>query len=162
MNGEIQMTLYAEHAGPPDDTGDIDLEYTRGVRKKIVSKICEKGIPDDLESKALLLKVLDGISKDAMGKKKIKSEEKTAGAAANAAVLVAEFLNRTKSTAVPIPVDFVPPTLGDEIPVPPLVDGQTSTIVANETYYEFAKRTGLVKDPTQTKNEVDTSEDSDI
>lgn len=156
------MSKYAEYAGPTDDNGDVDLEYVRGTRKKIVAELTKDGIPtSDPDKLKTVLTVLDGIARDAMGKKRIKSEEQSANATQSAALIVAEFLNRSKPTAVTPPANYQPPILGDELPIPPIIEGQTSTIVANETYYEFAARTGLIKDPTKGNVSRNNNDDTD-
>ena len=147
------------------DCEDLDLAYVKGKRKDIITELMKDGVPKDNGTVKIILSALDGISRDALGKKKIKADEAGANGIQNAAAIIAQFLNQTTSSAVTTPVaNHKPPILGDELPRPKLVDGETSTMVANETYYEFANRTGLVKDPSKAESvkENSSTEDTDI
>lgn len=126
---------------------DLDLVYVRDIRKRITTKLMEKGLPEDSDDRKLLVQMLDGISRDALTKKRIKSDAKSAGGLADAVGLVTEFLNRAKPTAITPPANPAkpPPILGAELPRPNLVAGELSETVSRETYYEFAQRTGLEK-----------------
>ncbi len=55
-----------------------DLEFTNEIRKKIVNHyIKDGGMPADVKDMAMLQNALDGIDRGALGKLKIKSDEKT-------------------------------------------------------------------------------------
>lgn len=74
---------------------DIDINNYEDTRKRLVSKLTEKGIPQDLEDRTLLLKAIDGGSKIALGRKKLKIEEKNGAEQAKITSIVAELLKNT-------------------------------------------------------------------
>lgn len=130
-----------------DQDDELDLVYVRNTRKRAVNKLMEKGLPEDKEDRKLLVQMLDGLSRDALTKKRIKSDAKNAGDITNAVGLVTEYLNRARPTAIDPPANPAkpPPILGSELDRPTLVPGELSETIARETYYEFAQRTGLEK-----------------
>lgn len=65
-----------------NDINDLRLAASQDTREKIVTKLIAKGIPSDKEEVELLLKVLDGIDRTAIGLKRISVEKSAADAAA--------------------------------------------------------------------------------
>lgn len=78
----------------PMDQNDEDLDYVRGIRKQIIGEQLSKGVPDDIEVLNLTAKLLSDMSRDALGKKRLKQEEGIQGAAQAAASILAEIFNR--------------------------------------------------------------------
>lgn len=134
---------------------DADLDFVRSTRKRAIAALMADGVPKDQEDRKFLVQMLDGVSRDALTKKRIKADEKSNNNAVNAVAMVTEFLNRARPRATPV-VEVVGkelPVLGAELPRPTLVPGELSEITASETYYEFAERTGLVKSANSATNE---------
>lgn len=126
---------------PAIEQDDIDLNYVRDKRIGLVDMITKGGIPDDPEKQQIMLKALSDMSKDAIAKKRIKSEEKIAnGNSANTA-MVAAFLarynpNATKSDAV----GTIPNV---ELPKPDLVAGETDIKGTGESFESFTARMNM-------------------
>ena len=124
---------------PVVEQDDIDLNYVRTKRIGLVDKLTEKGIPDDPDQQTIMLKALSDISKDAIAKKRIKSEEKIAsGNSANTA-MVAAFLSRYNPNALAAPhvVGEVPVL---SLPRPDLVDGEIDIKSNGESFDTFTTR----------------------
>lgn len=64
------------------DINDVRLAASQNTREQIVAKLTAKGVPSDKEEVELLLKVLDGIDRTAIGIKRISVEKSAADAAA--------------------------------------------------------------------------------
>lgn len=128
------------------DQDDIDLNYAREKRRSLVEYFCKEGkVPSDPNDQATMLKALSDMSKDAISKKRIKSDEKVAaGSNANVA-LVASLLSKfnpsmleqatTAETIGKVPVL--------DLPKPVLVPGETDTNPSVETYKTFTERLGM-------------------
>lgn len=127
---------------PIVEQDDIDLNFIREKRKGLVDKLTAKGIPDDPEQQSIMLKALSDMSRDAIAKKRIKSEEKIAsGNSANTA-MVAAFLSKFN------PNNMQQPALAGSIPVldlprPTLVDGETEIKTSSESFETFTARMGM-------------------
>ena len=72
---------------------DDDIEYVRKLRKQVVSAITVKGIPEDNESRALLLKALADVDRTGIALKKIKSDEGISNNAAMAADVIGKIFS---------------------------------------------------------------------
>lgn len=128
------------------DQDDIDLNYARDKRKQLVEHFCKDGkVPDDPDSQATMLKALSDMSKDAIAKKRIRSDENVAaGNGANVA-LVASLLSKfnpsmLEQNATPDVVGTIPVL---SLPKPQLVPGETDVIQSSETYKSFTERMGM-------------------
>lgn len=127
---------------PAIEQDDIDLNYVRQKRIGLVDMITKEGIPDDSEKQQIMLKALSDMSKDAIAKKRIKSEEKIAnGNSANTA-MVAAFLarynpNASRTTEV---VGVIPNV---ELPKPDLVEGETDIKGTGESFVSFTTRMNM-------------------
>lgn len=132
---------------------DADINFVRNQRMKILKNICNDSgdVPDDRDKQRTALLLLDQISKDAIAIKRIKTEESSAATAAdkvaNAAKLLSmispvELMRSYAELAATMP-NRQPPALSSDIPHAELLPGESSTIVATETYTSFAARTGL-------------------
>lgn len=117
---------------------DIDIEYVRGERKRIVKEVSKEGIPvGDPKKMAIMLAALDGIDRSAIARKRIRSDDKAAAGVSGAAALIAKVLTAAN------PLDFIKegitresPTLGADIPAPTLVPGETQRGTLNLSYEE--------------------------
>jgi hypothetical protein len=74
---------------------DLDLDYTRALRRTFVDKLVAEGkVTDDPDKFTMFKELLNGLDKAALGRKKIKSDEKIADKEAEAAAMIATLLNR--------------------------------------------------------------------
>ena len=126
------------------DPDDEVLQFTQSKRMEIVNKLTAKGIPTDSnDDMGNLLKTLDGMDRVALGRKRIKADEGIAGAnQAAAAAVIATLLQKANSGgAKPFQsdtlVDREIPVLGNDIPAPVLVDGETETAPSQMSYDGF-------------------------
>lgn len=127
---------------PAIEQDDIDLNYVRQKRIGLVDMITKEGIPDDTEKQQIMLKALSDMSKDAIAKKRIKSEEKIAnGNSANTA-MVAAFLARYNPNAQRT-VDAVGAIPVVELPKPDLVEGETDIKGTGESFETFTARMNM-------------------
>lgn len=123
---------------------DQDMDFSNGVRKQLIGKIIEKGIPvDDTKQCGILLQALDGIDRQALGKKRIKVEEDAGKSAAGMASAIADLLRQQQTgiTASQAPVGSKPPPmLGSEVPPPVLIEGETSVVASQLDYDSFTSK----------------------
>ena len=131
---------------------DADINFVRNQRMKILKNICNESgdVPEDRDKQRTALLLLDQISKDAIAIKRIKTEESSAATAAdkvaNAAKLLSmispvELMRSYAELAATMP-NRQPPALSSDVPQAVLLPGESSTVVATETYTSFAARTG--------------------
>lgn len=117
------------------ETDDDRLEYTQGVRKRLVNELTADGMPKDKGDKMVLLAALDGIDRAALANKKIGSQERQGAADRQAAMIIASLANR--SFATPSGSPFEAPIEAqaqrvnvdlneDELPELNLVPGETA------------------------------------
>jgi hypothetical protein len=124
------------------DPDEQILEYTQGIRKQIVTELVKKNEnlqdPDCINT---ISKVLDGMDRQALGKMKIRVEEKQAtnqeGMAANIAELLRQMGSNGHNFQAPVPVPREVPALGSDVPDPVLVDGETATNPAQQDFDSF-------------------------
>lgn len=123
-----------------DFNEDTILNYTHTKRKIIVESLLGKGVPDDPAVVKVALAALDGMSRDAIGRKRIKVEEKTNKNQESAAALIAQLLSSSQCNGIFKSAESISratPKLGTDIPAPVLVKGETSTIPLDITYDSF-------------------------
>ena len=121
------------------DADEAILEYTQGIRKRIVTELVASN--DNLKDPKIIGTIgqmLDGMDRQALGKMKIKVEEQQAstqeGMAANVAELLRQMGSGGHTFQAPVPVPREVPVLGNDVPDPVLVDGETAT---NPTQQDF-------------------------
>ena len=124
---------------------DQVLAFTQFKRQQIANQLLANGeLPGDPKLAKLALDVLDGMDRAALGRKRIKVEERANQNQEQAAALITELLNKVGSYRPPILLqrDIVDiPKLGDDVPEPQLVPGETSDIGGQaETYETFTTR----------------------
>ncbi len=128
---------------------DQDLEFTRGVRKDVVTALTKGGIAaDDPKKLSILLQTLDGMDRAALTQKRIKADEGISSTKAAAAATIAHLFmdNRLKSVGAILDVEARParatPQLGNDVPDPMIIDGELGP-TNNENYDAFMARTGF-------------------
>jgi hypothetical protein len=134
---------------PQLEDEDAILAFTHSKRKDVVLKITTNGIPNDNETVKMLLTTLSDMDKSALGRKRIKVEEKLNTDQAAAAGLIAKMLSASTMFQIKpgaVLKDIPAPKLGNEIPEPILVEGETSTNTTNETFETFSARMSALED----------------
>ena len=136
------MTTPQPNASPPPAMNEDEvLDYTHQKRVEIVNALTEKGVPkDDPKVLGALLQTLDGMDRSALGKKRIKVEEKANATQEQASGIIAQLLQKVTS-ANPYEVQNAPariaPTLPAAVPPPSLVEGETATVAPQQNYDSF-------------------------
>lgn len=139
---EIQSSEIPELQLVPEDQV---LAFTQFKRQQIANQLLADGkLPEDPKMAKLALDVLDGMDRAALGRKRIKVEEKANQNQEQAAALIAEVLNKVgsyRAPALPQGTIIDVPKLGNDVPEPELVPGETSDIGSqSETYETFTAR----------------------
>lgn len=123
---------------------DTILAQTHAVRKQVVGLLFKDGqLPVEPDDRKLLMSTLKDMDASALGRKRIKVDEKANNNQEAAAGLIAQLLQQAQGTRpyqAAIPVERDIPMLGDDIPVPTLVEGETSTNYIQETVGMFRQR----------------------
>ena len=99
---------------------DLDLQFYEGVRKKVVVDLTKKGIPSDPEYLNILLKAVDGGSKNIIAKKRLEVDKEDTQNKGQALGIVAEMLRnmptaqQRRERTEPLPtIDVVPALPGE-------------------------------------------------
>ena len=125
---------------------DRTLQYTQDIRKKLVKKLTtaqtgEEQMPSEKADQIVLLQTLTDIDRQILTSKRIKSDDKTADAAAKAATIMAKiltsvspkkFMNRVES--------IIPPSLPNEIYEGQFVTGEMKTGTQFCDFEQFSAR----------------------
>ncbi len=133
------MTDQTTSAGQAESEDEI-LEYVHGQRKRILNAVMGEKIPDDPKMIGIALQTLDGMSRDALGKKRIKVEEQGNATAEQATGIISELLRKATGLApfeAAQPVSRPPVQLGGDVPPPTLVEGETATVAPQGSYESF-------------------------
>lgn len=132
----------AQDTGVPElPSEDSILAFVHHQRTKLVKEMCKDGkMPGDTKDRVVLLAALKDMSSDALGRKKIQSDEKVGMSAASG--LIAKLLTATPNDAkqgVTSPT-FQPPVLSSDVPPPELVEGETETNAPQQSYDAFVAK----------------------
>lgn len=123
------------------DENDIDLDFVRGVRKDVIAKLTSKGIPEDNHQMAILQSYLNDMSRDAMGKKRLKVEKQIGDKTAEAQALIASLLLNPDVKKIGRGAGGRIPELPHDLPHVEIVEGEFSEGGQGETYAQFMERT---------------------
>lgn len=106
----------------------LDINYTNQVRKDLVKKLVKEAIvvPEDKSDKIMLLGLLDGIDRNILSRAKIKVDKKSADNSSAVADMVSQALGLIPTQQLSKNPDIQSPTLPDDIPLPALVEGETT------------------------------------
>ncbi len=119
---------------------DEALRYTQGKRQQIVEALIKKDL-NDLNSAqiSLLSASLDGIDRSAMGRKRLKSDEKIGSAAALAAAVIAQVLAAPGAMQVgqAAGIRTAIPQLPTDVPEPIIVPGEMDSDAPQMDYNTF-------------------------
>lgn len=130
---------------PPAMDEDQVLDYTQQQRRFVIDKLTGNGahLPDDTKDVNLILGALDGMDRNALGRKRIRVEEQANKTGSAMTGLVAEMLKRSKDVAffqqgaTNPGVTRVAPELGSDVPEPELVEGELSQSPLQMTFEAF-------------------------
>jgi hypothetical protein len=127
---------------PPLPSEDSILAFVHHERTKLVKDMCKQGMPQDPKDRVVLLAALKDMSTDALGRKKIQSDEKVGMGQASA--LISKLLTATPNDAKQgiLPANSAPPELGPEVPPPELVEGETDQHAPQQSYESFVAKFG--------------------
>ena len=126
---------------PAKDIDDLDLDFTRTMRRRLIDDMTKDKIPDDPKERALLLQACDGMDRAALSKKKIKSDEGVSNTMALAAETISQlFTNpRLKNLGkIDGAVGEIP--VLRELPAPTVVPGELDTAPPMQNYETFMQR----------------------
>lgn len=133
--------LVASEVVGPVDSDEAILDYTQQVRKQIVGQLVKSN--DNLADPKIVTTIgslLDGMDRQALGKMRIKVEEKQAlnqeGMAANVAEILKQ-MGTGHSFQAPEPVARTIPVLGSDVPDPVLVEGEVATNPPQQDFDSF-------------------------
>lgn len=119
------------------DQTDVDLNFTRRIRRGIAESIIKDGIPTDNRDRRILLETLDGMDNAALQRKKIDSDNNANNNALIAVNTIAEiFTKHNMKDLTDNTIDGVMKELDSSIPDAVVVPGELeeNSIV---TYEEF-------------------------
>ena len=131
---------------------DLDLILARNTRLKINQALMVSGKPpDDPKMLALLLNNVDGIERSALGRKRIKADEKANAANDNMTALATLVLQSMRGKAGNLARDienvidvdakpFKPPVLPEDQEINEFGPGEKNIGVATDNYENFIKR----------------------
>lgn len=103
-----------------------DIEFVRGKRKLIVSKLMSNDkIPEDRTEASILLAALDGLDRSAISRKRIASDNKNAQANGAVAKMISDMLMQVNNNR-PVTIDENReiPVLGNDVPLPTILPGE--------------------------------------
>lgn len=129
------------------DRDDAVLDYTQGVLRDLAEDILKKGMAEVGEDdKKLLLVALRDMAGTAIGRKRIKVEERVADNAEGAAAMIAQILHDSQFTAhfKRDERDITPRAkvvLGNEIPEPTFLPGEMDINIPQQDVDSFMART---------------------
>ena len=136
-----------QRPAPVLESEDDILAYTHRQRKEIVKAIVKDGkVPvDDSKQLGALIQTLDGMSRDALTRKRIGVEEKSAQSQeANTAIMAQLLQSVTSQKPFQRDVtDVTPraaPALPDSVPPPQTVEGETATAAPQLSYDTFVQQ----------------------
>lgn len=121
---------------------DEVMAFVHGKRMEVLDIMMKKGLPEDPAEVKTIVSILKDMDSQAIGRKRIKTEEKQNNNQEQAAGLIAQLLNAAAGTN-PFKVTGAKrptPTLGKEIPEPVLVNNETSTALQQNSYDDFIAR----------------------
>jgi hypothetical protein len=142
---QVEPPVEVTAADVPD--ADQVLAFTHAHRSRVVEAITKSGIPvNDKEQMTALLKTLDGMDKQSLGRKRMDADKEIAqGTNDTNTALLASILKSIPNIARPenggeIPIVREVPVLPADIVFDNPVDGQTEKAPPQDTYQSFMAR----------------------
>lgn len=151
---EAPVDTPPKHIDPPvevtaADVPDADqvLAFTHAHRARVITQLTQNGIPvNDKDQMTALLKTLDGMDKQSLGRKRMDADKEIAQGTNDAnTALISAVLKHIPNIArpadgSPIPVVRETPTLPADIVCDDVIDGQTEKAPPQDTYKTFMAR----------------------
>lgn len=125
---------------------ELDLDYTRSIRKKLVGTMTdnETSMPKDPKEISILAGILSDMDRASISIKRLKQEEQNNKTNSQSAAIIAEMLTKLTGNTMVANTDegvrSAPPTLPAGLEPPMINEGLTDADAGNETYAEFSKR----------------------
>jgi hypothetical protein len=117
---------------------DSILSFTHSKRKFIIESLLSEGIPKETEDTKLLLSALKDMDMQALGRKRIKVDEKINDSNEKAASIISKLLTEISDIGTPVGMYHNEiPKLPDSIPEPVLVLGEIEIDAEQQTYEKF-------------------------
>lgn len=134
-----------------------DLDFTKALRKRVITALTidksgQFGLPEDVKEQGTLMKALDGIDKAALGKMRIKIEDKVANNNAEQAAMIAAMFKQVGHNSQaymnknPDLTNHVPPEVPAHFKPPVVVEGATAITPPQDTYESFMAQAGASLD----------------
>ena len=128
---------------------DEVLDFTHSKRVWLLDQLTANGtkLPEDVKETKIVAQLLDGMDKQALGKKRIRLDEKVVDTQAGAAAIMANILSMAagqKPFIVQNAVAREVPVLGSDVPAPVLVEGEISTAPYVQDFDTFMKSTSSI------------------
>lgn len=124
------------------DQNDDDLDYVRGIRKRVISAMVDKGIPNDPDELRALQTFLSDMDRTALGRKRVSVEKQSVNVQAQAAAVIAQLYSRSDLKKVGTDgVRTQSVELPDNLLEFKVVPGETDIVAPLEDYESFMKRT---------------------
>src|SRR5574343_533771 len=122
------------------DTSEEALDYTQGIRKRLVDELTKDHLPVDKDSRITLLATLSDMDKQTLTMKKINTDDKNAGIDRKVSLLLAKYnASATRD-------QFAHSGDGGEIPDPNLdpldavAEGEMAIGISSENVQSFMEK----------------------
>ena len=112
---------------PVGDEDDLDLAYTRSVRRRLIDHMSKDTLPSDQKDKVILLSALADMDRAALGKKRIKTDEGLGSSILLAAETLSQLYMNPRLKGVvqaPAGASGAVPELDALVALPALVSGE--------------------------------------
>ena len=129
----------------PDENAQMAL--THHLRLTVLQSMfgTDSKLPEDPGDRKTIVSILKDIDAQALGRMRIKVEEKANTNQEEAAGIIAQILAATGGHSpfkLATPLNREAPMLPNDIPPPILVEGETSTVVSTTNFDEFMAKHG--------------------
>jgi hypothetical protein len=128
---------------PPLPSEDAIQAFVYHKRQQLIQAVLVKGIPDDDDSRKILLATLKDMDHAALSRQKIAADSQTNHQTAQAAAVIAKLLTQVPNNskqAITVSQEFEVPTLGADLAAPKLLEGETATHIPQQSYKAFMQK----------------------
>lgn len=126
----------------PVNKDDETLDYTQVMRRKLIDDMTKGNkMPEDTKDRMTFLAALDGMDRNALGKKKIKVDDKQATANSDTAAIIAEIYKKLGPKSLDnFSEENIIPQLPSGIEEPAIDDGEMVIGTQSDGYEEFSAK----------------------
>ncbi len=130
------------------ETAEQQLAFTQNIRRRAANHLLRNGRNPEGDELDKLLKIVDGMDRQVLTLKRINADQASAGALAQHTALVSEALSQIgrkdpyrfkRGEGEVVDVSTIP-QLGDEVPRPEMVPGETDINPPTMDIVEFNKK----------------------